>query len=118
MSPEQSNQKVYSPEIPPQCLQSDHWLSADALSAVNGKAGEFTKPLCSRSTLGEGNGKFHTLRGARSDPQKDADFLIAMGNKQQRRAREVLGCCSCFQKKAVDIRESDVIFSQIIQKIG
>lgn len=45
-------------------------------------------------------------------------FPDAMGNKQQRRAREVLGCCSRFQKTAGDIRESDVIFSQILQKIG
>lgn len=76
---------------------------------VTGKAGEFIKPLCSRSTHGAGNGKFHTLRGARSDPQKDVDFPIAMGNKQRCCAREVLGCCSCVQKKAVDIRKSDLL---------
>lgn len=49
------------------------------------------------------------LWGARSDPHKDADFPIATENKQQCRAREVLGCCSCFQKKAVDVRESDLL---------
>lgn len=76
---------------------------------VTGKAGEFIKPLCSHSTLGAGNGKFHMLRGARSDPHKDADFPIATENKQQCRARDVLGWCSCFQKKAVDVREPDLL---------
>lgn len=49
------------------------------------------------------------LQGARSDPQKDADFPIAMGNKQHCHEREVLGCCSCFQKKAVDGRKCDLL---------
>lgn len=49
------------------------------------------------------------LGGARPDPQKDADFPTATGNKQHCRAREVLGCCSCFQEKAVDVRESDLL---------
>lgn len=45
------------------------------------------------------------LWAARSDTQKDADFLTVMGNKQQFHTSEVLGYCSCLQKEAVDDEE-------------
>lgn len=85
--------------MPPWCLQPAQWISADS-----GKAGEFMKALCSRSTLGAGSGKFHTLRGARSDPHEDADFPIATGNKQQKNLLQLLS-----QEGRMDVRGSDLL---------